>query len=488
MKRPWFMRRLFWALCAAALCGCSLIVDHFSECNRASDCGAGKLCVQNYCVTTNCFAVYGSGAGNSLAFAALMPLTEATKPDAGTDQAQLADLDAALLAFNQLAATPVGGQTTSLYACDTGNDPAVLTNELQELVQAHHLVAAIVSHSSQVLAVAPPAVQDNVLVMSPTATSPSITSLSANAPGPGGQNVRMVWRTAPSDTLQAQLIVTLLTHPTRYALPGLATYLSGINKVAILWNQNDPYGQGFEAQLNAGLTAAGFTSATLLLAPFQASNPTSGLAVVNSFAPDLTIAAALPNDLLPILDAAAKLPNLSASGGHKWFFTDAAEDRNILADPVAAAQMLGAYGTAPSEGSGGSFSAFSQTYTATYGFNPTSESFTAHSYDAMYLLELAAAWAAGPGPAYTPVTGPGIAEGLCRVSNPAVTPTPASPSQFEAQVSQLLSTGSTHVLGASGDLQFDCATGEAPSGYDVWTATGGSFQVVGTIAPTDGGF
>ena len=174
-----------WALLLGLLAsssGCSLLVDHFNECGKSSDCAPGHLCVQSYCVSTYCPNTYGSDAGDTIHWA-LLPLTDSTGK---ADPAEQARLQAALLALNQLASFPVGGHSFTVYVCDTGSDPGVLANELDYLIKKKGIVAGIHSGSAQVLAAAPVAVAPGVLVMSPSATSPAIASLNADAALPAG--------------------------------------------------------------------------------------------------------------------------------------------------------------------------------------------------------------------------------------------------------------------------------------------------------------
>jgi hypothetical protein len=95
---------------------------------------------------------------------------------------------------------------------------------------------------------------------------------------------------------------------------------------------------------------------------------------------------------------------------------------------------------------------------------------------------------AGPGPVYNPITGPAMAQGLCQVSSLQASPLELQPSQFETAAQQLENGNAINVDGASGALDFNCATGEAPSDYAVWTVNGGTFTQVGLVAPQDGGF
>jgi branched-chain amino acid transport system substrate-binding protein len=122
------------------------------------------------------------------------------------------------------------------------------------------------------------------------------------------------------------------------------------------------------------------------------------------------------------------------------------------------------------------FANFSGSYASEYSEDVTAFSFTAHMYDATWLVLYGAAsslFSRGE------VTGLGIAQGLRKVS---------SGKAFDVQplswggILETLRTGAgVNVRGASGELDYDPATEETSAPIQVWTigaSADGGFEVI----------
>ncbi|HEU4534635.1 MAG TPA: hypothetical protein VFS00_10980, partial [Polyangiaceae bacterium] len=132
---------------------------------------------------------------------------------------------------------------------------------------------------------------------------------------------------------------------------------------------------------------------------------------------------------------------------------------------VAADQSLGARvrGTRPLL-AGPTFEAFRKRYADSFRDGTAADSVgAAAAYDAFYLAAFAIA-ALGPGEV---VDGPAIARGLGRLVPPGA-PFPFGPESIAAAFDSLARGGNADVDGASGPLDFDLASGEAPAGTLVW--------------------
>src|SRR5207253_3111434 len=99
--------------------------------------------------------------------------------------------------------------------------------------------------------------------------------------------------------------------------------------------------------------------------------------------------------------------------------------------------------------------------------------------DAMYLLALAAAFAAGDGTGA--ITGTRMAQGLTHVSAGPIFQ--LTPTDFSGARAALQTSGAIKVQGASGKLEFDPATGEAPSPMEIWQVSGGTFVTIDVVDP-----
>ena len=457
------------------LAGCSFTTGSgFNECEQSSDCPSGRVCQQNFCVSVKCTESYGAtDAGNAIVFGAAIPFTDATGV---TDQSERVDFEAALLALDEVNQPGRSPRPIALYACDTEGDQTQLTNELKYLIDQKKAVAILTSQSSQTLAAVGTTVPDQVLVMTATSTATEIASTPATAPLPGGGTVRMLWRTAPSDSIQGAVIADEIINN-----PRADAYLNGVSKVGILY-VNDAYGQGLFEVISTALASSSKTSQGFQFT--RGGDPTSALNSLASFGPDLTVLIGFPDDLVRILNQA---DGIAALSGKKWFFTDAAKDPALLsiANP---AQIEGALGSNPAQGAGAAFQSFSQRFQAAYGTDANQYSFTGHSYDAMYLLALGSAWAMGPSPYSGVVSGPTIADGLTHVSSgDCASAGPncyqLTPTSFTATATALGSHQSVDVQGASGELTFDPQTGEAPSPIQLWRVQSGQIVNVATVNP-----
>ena len=485
--------RAFALLPLLLLAACSFTTaTGFEECQTTSDCASGKVCSQNYCISVDCTEAYGAtDAGNAIAIGAAIPFTDSTGQ---TDQSERADFDAVVLALNEINQPGRSPRPFALYACDTHGDATQLASngkagpELSYLIDQKKVAAVITSNSSQTLAAAPVTVASQVLLLSATSTAAEISSTPATAALPDGGSVRMIWRTAPSDAIQGRVIAdAIATGGTSYQPDGGDPYLGGISRVGILY-VDDPYGQGLSEVVSAALPA-GITQQSFQYE--RGGDAGSAVDSLDAFNPDLTVAIGFPDDLVNILNRADGKTNLSPASNHRWFFTDSAKDPALLSGLTDKTQLENALGSTPAQGAGPAFASFANRFqTAFSPLKANDYSFTGHSYDMMYLLALGSGWAMGPGPDYSgAVTGPAIADGLAHVSGgfcPGDFTTGCYqlfPGDFTGAVGALGQHQTIDVDGASGNLNFDPATGEAPSPIEIWRVQGSGFTDIAAVNP-----
>lgn len=446
-------------LLSLALTGssCTLAVANgFQECTKDSDCGDGKLCSAQFCLTLPDGCTSGSGAvdhPNKIALGAVMPL------DTGATR-----FKAAALAIDEINQRDgVGGRPFAMYPCDPlGNKDRA--KELATWLMDQLQVPAILSgNSAQTLSIATITVPRSVLLISSSATSPELTSVLDSNNG----SVGLVWRTAASDTGQGKVIADLLSG-------------QGKTRIAILY-VDDPYGQGLRQVLQDRFGQGGRT-----VNSFQYTRGGDITTAVNAAAslnpaPQATVLIGFSEDVSRILQQAQTKPTLQRASGHEWFLTDSAKSPASFVG-VTVSEIANSYGTAPAQGAGLAFASFRDRYLAKYGINPSDYGFTGHTYDATYLLALATAFAAGPDGTRA-ITGAGMAEGLTRLSTGASIS--LSPDKFTPAKTSLQSGTSIDVEGTSGKLNFNPTTGEAPSPVERWqvSADGTSFITVDTFEP-----
>lgn len=467
------MRRPLVLLCAlAGLSGCSLVIGDLQECTEQTDCGAGRACDRGFCVrvpegcrgnaTAGFQAQYGeTDGGNVIPIGAALSLTD---PEGNPSDIDLKELDALVLALDEINARGVGnGRRFALHVCDYASNAEANMDEIAtHLTDRVGAKALIVANSGGVLRAAETTLSRDVLLISPNATSTEIEGL--NNPDGG---TRLVWRTAPSDAIQGEVINDLLLGESSFDAGIASSARVGIAYVS------DPYGQGLGSIVLGGLTGS---SKEVTSVPYDRGADISSLVSnLNTFDPDVSVLIGFPDDVSRILTSAEATANLSRASGHQWFFTDAAKDPGLASSAVD-----GMMGTAPAKGAGLAYAAFKNSFQARYGINADTYAFVEHDYDLMYALSLGIAYAVGPNGTEV-LTGSRIAEGLALLS--AGTQIVVGPSTFTNARTAVEQGTSVNVEGASGSLQFDPALGQAPAKIEVWRFEGSSIVPVTQLEP-----
>ena len=446
--------RLF--LLTALLSGCSLTTaGGLSECETSADCNSDQVCTNNFCLPqpTGCGTRYGElNDPNAVQIGAVLPLSlSATDPSLGKDESEEQGLNAILLALEEINQRGAAGRRITLNVCDTAADIPRTRQQTEWLVNDKKIAALLTAGSNQTLAAAEVTLPKGVLTMSSTATSPELTTRESNT------STGLLWRTSPSDAIQGRVIANLLTS---------AEY-TAVKRVGILY-LDDQYGQGLFNVITEQLGTRKDVRAIAYAR--KTANIATPVAQIDNFNPDLTVVVGFEDDVSRIIQTAQASLNLKQGTGHQWFFTDSVKDVSLLDDATVLAAIQNSYGTAPAQGAGQAFNAFQSRFRSKYGEDPSEYSFTSHSYDSMYLLGLAVAYAQGRG---GPVTGQKMAEALTMVSSSALAVQMTS-STFGQLSGELASGRSINVEGASGSLEFDAA-GEAPSPIELWQVKDGGF-------------
>lgn len=440
---------LILLLCAS---GCSFTTaSGFEECLSDADCPEARVCREGYCVVNpvpeGCGQRYGAEATDAILVGAALPITVGS----ATDESEVQGLNAVRLALDEVNQRQgVAGRGFALEVCDTGGDTERLKLQVAYLADLG-AIAVMTSGSTATLTAAPILVPRDVLLMSATATSPELTAYPDRNGGPVG----LVWRTAPSDALQGRVIATFIKEDASHA---------SVQRVAVIY-QDDPYGQGLSAVLLEQLqtkTAQGFLFK-------RGGDVSSAVSQAAAFDPDLTLVIAFPDDARKIVNLAQSHPSLKLAGGNRWFFGDAAKDPSLLAVETPSELQL-AWGASPAQGAGTEFNNFRGRFQSIHEVDPWLFSYTAHSYDAFYLIALAASGAAGEDGTGA-LSGSRLAEALTRMSSGMTFR--LTPDQLTGAKAALAAGQSIDVDGASGTLQFDPSTGEAPSKIELWQIDNG---------------
>jgi serine/threonine protein kinase/ABC-type branched-subunit amino acid transport system substrate-binding protein len=405
-------------------------------------------------VPEGCEARYGSDAGDAIVLGATLPLTVDGKRDE-SGQEQLNALRLALDEINQRDG--VAGRRFAVRVCDNAGETIRAKSEIAWLVEHEKVPAIFLAWSSHAIAAINYTLPRGVLVMSAEATSPELAAVPASADG-----VRLLWRTAPSDAVDGQILAQLLAHDPMFA---------GIKRVGVLY-QDDPYGQGLAGIILQTLPkTAPELELHAIQYPFR-GDVTSAVAQLAATRPDVTVLLGFANDGTRILNLAAKSPSLQRVHGHRWLFADAIKEPSLFNGLDHPEELDGMFGVESADGGGAEALSFGARFHARFLRDAQEQTYSANRYDAMYLVALGAAWAAGKD-GHGAITGIGIAEGLAHLSSGAKFS--LTPEHFTAAKAFLQSGRSIDVEGASGRLDFDNVTGEAASSFRLWRITGKSF-------------
>ncbi|MEM1034548.1 MAG: ABC transporter substrate-binding protein [Myxococcota bacterium] len=315
-----------------------------------------------------------------------------------------------------------------------------------------------------------------VLTISPSATSPTFTDF----PDDG-----LHWRTVPSDALQAVPLAALVSQ-VEDRLRADMTLMAGEDLRVVTVSNGGAYGQGLRDGLNDQVAFNGKSAAenltdgnyTLLSYDDPAENSDVDLSgVVNEILrleppPHLVVALGTneiidregdQEGIVSLLESQwASLPGTPPRP--YYLFPDGGKVDELLAlgeadtsTPPLAARVRGTAGSGAIDNP--RFEAFTLRYQSR--FNASPGIYSENAYDALYLLAYGIL-AAGEGA----LTGPFIASGLERMSDGPRVDT--GPNNINATANALVGGGSIDYQGASGPLDFNNETGEAPSNIEVW--------------------
>jgi len=489
---------LLTALALLAFSQCTFFTaGSFNECVVDGDCQPGRSCMaaspdagERYCIVpvipegcrglslsgTQVQATYGPDTeSDAIHIGAAFNFTSGGVGPISPSRVQ--HLRAVVMALNEINQRGVGnGRHFVLHVCDTQNNPDLMRSQVTWMADQLKAPAVLVPGTQQVLTLAPLTTSKGMVLMSPTATSTEITSVISVSDG----GTRLLWRTAPSDSVQGmKMINVILGRELDAGLPHTS--------VGILY-LNDPYGQGLDAVLEAGLPSDGGGVTTVTSVWYDrgqdmsdAGGQATPVTKLNDAKPNVTVLVGFADDAVRIVNAAQATNFLKADAGHRWFFSDAAKDP-ILISQTPPGTLEGSLGTAAGVGSGSTYKTFASSFDSLFPVSQSNYAFAANNYDAMYVIALGCAHAlnsSGTGV----LNGETLAQGLTHLSMTSLPPTPLVPNNFSTAAATLAQGGNLNIEGASGNLDFNSATGEATAPISVWHIRDGGIQQVDPPGP-----
>jgi len=392
------------------------------------------------------------------------------------NEADRPEKQAAVMAVNQInAAGGLDGHAVVLFSCSyEESDVDERDSETAVVAMARHLtetvgaLAVVGPATSSLTQLAYEVFEENqTLLISPSATSPSLTPIdglvhSDESPG-------LLWRTIGPDTVQAYAISEdMITR--------------GVTGVAVVY-ESGAYGEGlaetfmesFSQEEGAEVSAHLFLDETGLN---TAITDVAGLPS-EQFQEVLFVASEL-STISEFLNTAALLDGFLDK---KLFLPDAAAEADLFsATSEAAALYPSIRGTRPAVPSGVLYDVFKAYYAAAFAGEDAEDSvYTAHSYDAAWLAIYALTWALFQ---EEDLSGFSLARGLRRVSEGDEIQ--IRPTDWPALKAHFKEGQSVNIVGASGLLDFDPETEETTGPIDVWEISGDEnpeFSVLYTYEP-----
>lgn len=382
--------------------------------------------------------------------------------------------NAAELALQQV--NEQGGVDGRLFASvfctiEVNNDFDTFNRQEAAVASAQYLVDSIgvpaivgPAASGDTQAVFTAIVDEDVLVISPSATSPALSTLEI-PPFTDDQPGRL-WRTAPPDSLQGQAIANDMT------APGFGR--SGpVSNVAVI-HEAGAYGEGllsvFQLVFPGSVTIYPYSTPSGMSESIAEAGNTSVEEVV--------FISSQSDDAISFLDAAS----LPGYNGKQIFLTDAAANSDVLtqADSTRFPQVRGSRPAPLDPASDFVYASFLSAYLARYGDDATQYSFVAHAYDAGWLVALGAAWAVlNEGG----VTGTNIAKGLRKISDPTGLRLEIRPSNWPSAVQNFANGLPIDLEGASGLLDYDATNEETTANIEIWRIQSGQISGVDLWRP-----
>ncbi len=467
--------------------GCTLTMDFGPECHVDRDCkgkGRGLVCTRGYCVvktgqidegpggvipvstliSEDCREVYTHPQNSedlpvdTIIFGILLPFSG----ELGAYGPAMRD--GVLLAMSEI--DQVGGlrgRKFAVVACDTGTEPDQAQRAAAHLALTVE-VPAIIGPAASSIAIHvfnEVAHQAGVLVMTPSATSPAITYLDDDG---------LFWRTVPPDGLQGEAIARLLAAEE----PG---------RVAVV-HRDDAYGSGLrDVLVSEYCTLRSCTEETYRMWSYQEttwredqSNIVLDLA---RFSPDALVVIGYVEDGSALLSM-ARMAGLAPA---RIILPDGLKSQEVAEQVGDQATLAAVLGTNPASPKGEDYDSFALRFQSKFRSSPGV--FASNAYDAFYVLALAAACV----PDEQELTGDRLAAGLARLSRGEEIRPGGSNWPRAASLLAASEDATIDYVGASGQLDFDPETGEAPSDVEAWRFDeDGRPESLGVVLTSDGEF
>lgn len=284
------------------------------------------------------------------------------------------------------------------------------------------------------------------LMISPSATSPSLTDIDVR----DGDKPGLFWRTAPSDSVLSQVLAERMVS-------------AGITNAYVIY-ADDSYSSGLANALDKNfeppLERVGFSDASgIVPAVINVSGKTSGPGVAVVFI------GADVDQVVTFLNSAATFPFYNDVD---IFLGDAAYNKDVIAQTKNNASKLypRVRGVFPGAPSGSVYLNFNASYAAAYpGESATDASYSPYTYDATWLAIYGSAWAEFQRETFNGID---FAYGLQQVSSPTGVAVDVNRDTWNTVKREFKAGHGINITGASGELDFDPETEETSAPVIFW--------------------
>lgn len=351
--------------------------------------------------------------------------------------------NAAKLAVDEInAAGGVLGQPIEVAEADDGTSPQQGVAEARRLVDIEGVHAIIGAAASGVTLQVAESVTgpSGVLEITSSATSPALTAANDND---------FLFRTPISDAAQGVVLAALAKE-------------QGYDQVCTIY-VNNAYGQGLTESFATAFTAGGGTVTAQVPHEEQATSYTSELG--QCAGATTLVAISYPESAGVYLREAVEQKLFT-----NYLFVDGTKS-DALFNGLGWANFAGFWGTAPGALPPGTAAiAFNERYEAVYGEPPTQLPFLRETYDAVYLIALAAQKAGS-----TDRTA--IRDALRDIANPPGTTVNPGEEGWTAALAALEAGDDIDYDGASSALNFDAAGDVLVGAIEIWQIEGEAIVV-----------
>src|SRR5438034_373357 len=346
----------------------------------------------------------------------------------------------------------IRGTNLTVYVEDSQTDPNAARAAATDLIQ-NKGVQAIVgdAYAGGTLAAFPVAQAAGVVMMSPSATSATLSTVDSGD---------LLWRTTASDRLQGKAAASLAWTNLSYQRIGVLA-------------RNDSYGRNIASSFDENFTALGGTVPIVILYLDSATDHTAELTSLFSTNPQAVFLAAYPCDGQIILQN--WWANHAAWPTH-WIFTDGMDDQTTMdslrSNGVETGNFTGlTLSRSPTPTGVDAYERYRSAYAARFGQEPTLLS--ENAYDAAFILALAMEAADSTDPTQ-------FRSALRYVANP-----PGHtilPGQWAEALAALDAGENIDYWGAANRADFD-RYGDVGTAYGVWLVDGAG--VIRTVEVLD---